>query len=531
MQLTIMPHALERLRSSSTVALGVAAAVVWRLYRLQKALPKQCPVVRGHWLWGAWPAYFEAHVKKTQLEFIHDLFMKLGKTFVLWHPLADHIVMTMDRRNVEYMLKGNFENFQKGPVFRGRNRDLLGDGIFNADGENWYHQRKTTSHMFTTKLFKEHIWAVVRRNAKKVRSILEAVEVECQVDVFSVMNRFTLDSIGEIGFAKSVGSLEDPSSPFLGAFDRAQQNVLFRDLNPLWPVMRFLSVGREGALKHDISLLRAYSRTVVRELSSAIEAREENTEGSVVLANADASKSFVGLFLLDARKRGEQLTEERLCDIVLNFLLAGRDTTAQGLAWTWYHLANHPEVEAKVRKEIADVCRGCEVRYEDLRSFPYMTAVINESMRLSPSVPIDGKMNLKADTLPDGTVLPPGTGVLYVINSQNRDTDLWGADAAVFRPERWLEMTAPPDSYTYPVFNAGPRECLGKRLAMVEMQALIAMVLPHVSLQLAVPAEEITYDAQLTLGMASGLPCYVERLDCRHGGDDSEHVATRVSRN
>merc|ERR1712110_281360 len=93
-----------------------------------------------------------------------------------------------------------------------------------------------------------------------------------------------------------------------------------------------------------------------------------------------------------------------------------------------------------------------------------------------------------------------------------RDEGIWGDDATCFRPERWIEMKEAPDSYHYPVFNAGPRECLGKRLATVEMKTCLATLLPHVSLKLAVPPAEIKTDAQLTIGMATGLPCFVVRI-------------------
>merc|ERR1712232_130104 len=96
-----------------------------------------------------------------------------------------------------------------------------------------------------------------------------------------------------------------------------------------------------------------------------------------------------------------------------------------------------------------------------------------------------------------------------------RDTAIWGEDAEVFRPERWMEMEEVPSSYHYPVFNAGPRECLGKRLAMVEMKACLAMLLPHLSMKLAIPADDVTADAQLTIGMAAGLPCYVTKTSKR----------------
>merc|ERR1712003_320773 len=87
---------------------------------------------------------------------------------------------------------------------------------------------------------------------------------------------------------------------------------------------------------------------------------------------------------------------------------------------------------------------------------------------------------------------------------------IWGEDAAEFKPERWLTMEVVPDSYTNPVFHAGPRECLGKRLAMVEMKALLLTIVKEMRLTLAVPADAVRPDLQLTLGMSTGLPCHCQ---------------------
>merc|ERR1712050_504978 len=102
-------------------------------------------------------------------------------------------------------------------------------------------------------------------------------------------------------------------------------------------------------------------------------------------------------------------------------------------------------------------------------------------------------------------------GVAYSTYSMGRSRRIWGEDAAEFRPERWLSQEAMPDSYTNPVFHAGPRECLGKRLALVEMKALLLTIVQEMWLTLAVPANAVRPDLQLTLGMSTGLPCYCRR--------------------
>jgi len=254
-------------------------------------------------------------------------------------------------------------------------------------------------------------------------------------------------------------------------------------------------------------------------------AMSRDSTSGVAWADIEARKSFVGLFLEDATKRGEVLSEDYLRDLVLNFLIAGRDTTAQALSWTLYCLAAHPEVEDKAREEVLDVCGDSgPLCYDDMNRLPYLQAVISESLRLYPSVPIDIKQAANDDTLPDGTFVPAGCAVMYNIFAMGRDKDIWGDDAEVFRPERWVEAKEPADVYDYPVFNAGPRECLGKRLAQIEMKACLAALLPHVSLKLAVPADQIKADAQLTIGMSSGLPMFVTTAP--KGDDQASNAST-----
>lgn len=504
----------------------------WRAHRDK---PKGVPTAPGHWLLGCLPMFLKACASKKQNELFESLHQTLGQTYALSAPGPRGVVVTRNPKNVEHILYHNFKNYPKGEIMRTIFHDLLGNGIFNADGQEWFHQRKTTSHMFTAKLFKEHIWVVVRRNAKKVRQVLQATKPGKSVDVFNLMNRFTLDTIGEIGFGKSIGSLEDPTSPFLKSFDRGQQVTfdrwfslsyilkvsfltLFLGLKPSW--------WSERRTQHDFATLDDYSRSVVRELQAAM-SRDSTKAGGIAWADIEASKSFVGLFVQDARKKGQEPSEDFLRDLVLNFLIAGRDTTAQALSWTFYYLASHPEVEERARQEISEVCGMDDPAYDDIKSLPYLQAILSEALRLKPSVPIDVKLSAASDTWPDGTSISKDTIVCYNIYGMGRDPIVWGSDAEVFRPERWLDMKEPPSSYEYPVFNAGPRECLGKRLAMVEMKTCLAMLLPHMSLKLAVPAEDITADTQLTIGMASGLPCFVEKASmCEAACSDCASVAS-----
>lgn len=474
--------------------LAAATLVLYKLHRKCSKKPTGVPFAKGHWLLGNLPELVAAINKHESHDFFFGLHKELGKTFGTSIPLQPTVIDTTDPKVVEHVLKTNFDNYVKGAWFRYRLTDLLGDGIFNVDGHKWSAQRKISSHMFTQNQFKNHIWNVIGNNCDKLVKLLRSTPEGKVVDVFNVMNRFTLDTIGQVGFARDIGSLDNPESPFLKSFDRAQQISVLRFIMPFWQVYRMLGVGYEAESRHHFKLLSDYSFETVHML------KEDPT--------GEKSDSFVGMFIQDAKKNGNVYSDVFLKDMVLNFLIAGRDTTAQALSWIFWLLAQHPAVEDKILKEVKDVVGDGPLTYENSAKLKYVQNVINEGLRLYPSVPNDSKIAVNDDTLPGGIFIPAGTVVQYSPYSMGRDKDLWGADAEEFRPERW-EGRELPSPYEYPAFNAGPRECLGKRLAWVEMRACLARVVRAVHFELAVPANEIKKDTQLTIGMSTGLPCRV----------------------
>jgi len=482
--------------AASVILVGLAALQQYvRAYRM----PSGCYEAPGFWL-GCLPLIFQA----VRTHKVHDTLLQQheehGDTLFLSFGLLQYfvrpIVITRDAKNVEYMLKRNFDNYPKGEAPLAVLHELLGGGIFNTDGLSWLAQRKTASQMFTAKKFSSHIWHVVEKNTAKVVQLLEASEGQ-QVDIFNIMNRFTLDSIGEIGFGASVGSLEKPDSPFLKSFDEAQRISFKRFILPGWWLFRLLGIGPEKESRRHFAALKEYSSRIVEELRGNLD--------------SEAGDSFVGLFM-KSRSNDMPCGDQFLVDMVLNFLIAGRDTTAQAMSWCLFLLMQHPEVEAKILQEIEGVCgANTKLTYDQLREFRYLEAVLNESLRLFPSVPIDLKTAAASDTLPDGTYISKGTMLCYAAYAMGRSERIWGHDAADFRPERWLELKIPKSSYENPAFHAGPRECLGKRLAMVEMKTVLVTLLRQIRLKLAMEPAEVLQDVQMTIGMVSGLKCWVEK--------------------
>jgi cytochrome P450 len=179
----------------------------------------------------------------------------------------------------------------------------------------------------------------------------------------------------------------------------------------------------------------------------------------------------------------------------------------------------HPAVVESIRREIDETKSTTSASSSRLdpalcrpASLPYVTAVFYETLRLYPPVPFELKQCEQATSLPDGTFLPKTSVLVWCTWAMNRSRLIWGADADDFRPERWLEdgnLIAKPAS-EYPVFNGGPRTCLGKKMAELVAIQVIATLVKTFDFAAVDDRERISKNS-LTLPMEGGLPCYVQQ--------------------
>ncbi|PKA55104.1 Cytochrome P450 94A1 [Apostasia shenzhenica] len=179
-----------------------------------------------------------------------------------------------------------------------------------------------------------------------------------------------------------------------------------------------------------------------------------------------------------------EISEEQLRDIVISFIIAGRETTSSALTWFFWILATRPDVEGRILGEIRSV-RGFS--FEELREMQYLQAAVTESMRLYPPVPIDTLSCAGDDVMPDGTAVRKGDFVMYSAYTMGRLDEVWGKGCSDYRPERWLDEAGgfrAESPFRYPVFHAGPRACLGKEMAYLQMKSIVASVLERFQIEL-----------------------------------------------
>jgi cytochrome P450 len=440
-----------------------------------------------------------------------------GKTWTFKVMFRPRVYVILSPENVEYILKTNFANYGKGPMFRARMEELLGEGIFNVDGSRWYEQRKISSHLFTHRNFKQRMLTTINKDVHTLVDIVGQVADKAkgnssgaaEVNFSRLFARYTLDAIGEIAFGKDIGALRGESADFVTSFDYIQSFLNDLVLKPpgyAFYCRHFTPEGKRYA--QCLDTLNTYVRRMVAT------AKDETTPEELA-----ARGDMLALFMTRTDSDGKPFSVEYLRDIVVNMTIAGRDTTAYALAWTLWLLANHPDVQAKARTEaqaayVKAKDQGTDLSYEAIDSLAYLDAVFTEVLRLYPSVPKNPKCVCRDDVLPDGTPVRAGSYVMYIPYVMARLPELWGPDPEKFDPERHLQGRHRPSPYLWPAFQAGPRTCLGQKLAYMEAKAVLCALLANFEFARSpsVAAPRLVQNALTTSMEGDGLVLAVKRI-------------------
>ncbi|KAF9189411.1 hypothetical protein BGZ51_009644 [Haplosporangium sp. Z 767] len=433
-----------------------------------------------------------------QNERLHEEF---GTTFAFTVPKLGRVIQFSDPDVLEQVLKTNFWAYEKGPLVQQTLSDLLGGGIFGADGDHWKWQRKMASHIFNVKAFRNYTSSVFVKEANIVVDYLGRMADEGRpVDMQNIFLLYTLDSFGQVSFGQTFGCLNKPEEEvkFAAAFDRLNTVVFNRLFEGAWQVREWLT-GVDKQVAKDKKTVNDFAMNIIRQRR--------------VHGHNKSQKDLLQLFMDMEDDNGQSLSDEMLKDLVLNFIIAGRDTTAQALSWMFYLMhrsISNPEIAPTLIKEVDEVLQGGEPTYESYKKMKYTEACFYEALRLYPSVPRNIKVCVQDDVWPDGTKVYKGEFVSWSSWTMGRSTAIWGPDAKEFNPERWLSGDKPSPT-KFPAFHAGPRTCLGQQFATIEAISLTSIIFQNFTFELVDPITEPSYVPGLTLPMASGLPMRVKR--------------------
>ncbi|KAI9783890.1 MAG: hypothetical protein M1816_001142 [Peltula sp. TS41687] len=419
-------------------------------------------------------------------DYFTPLFKRYGSTHKA-HELAGTVISTDDPQNTQAVLATKFKDFEVGELRREVFAPLIGKGIFTSDGEAWEHSRALIRPQFSKAQISD--LDVAERHMQK---IFDALPVDdsgwtSEVDLSKAFVRFTLDTATEFLFGASSDSIlggfsltpdeTGPDSPtarsilmanirrdiggddgpmdFVSAFNTAAQ-----DLGLRWQTL-FGLLGRRRFRKARDAVYTFADRYVDKALHPEKGSIQDN------LKSESTHERYILLNELAAEIRDPLELRNQL----LHVLIGGKDTTAALLSWVFSLLPRHPEVFSRLRSEILSVfgLDGSleEITFEKLKSISYLQYVIKETLRLYPIVPMNSRTAVRDTILPVGggpnrdrpIAIMKGDIVMWSPYHMHRREDIWGSDAAEFKPERWENLKS---GWFYLPFNGGPRTCLGR---------------------------------------------------------------------
>ncbi|KAL0686547.1 hypothetical protein Bca4012_086224 [Brassica carinata] len=367
-------------------------------------------------------------------DFTVELLESTDLTFLLkgpWFSGMD-MLLTVDPANIHYMLSSNFYNYTKGAEFK-EVFDAFGDSILTTESEAWKNLRKASQVMINHHGFQKLSVSTTMSKLKEglVPLLNRFAEEGATVDLQDVFGRFMFDTTLVI-----VTGCDDPRSL---SFEMPEDE--------------------SAKALHDIGEGILYRH-------KHISAKREEIARSEGHPTGESEDLLTSHMKLDAAKYklSSSIDDKFLRDTILTFILAGRDTIASVLTWFFWLLSENPNVLSKIRREMdTNLQPSSSSEYDPTEQFNklvYLHATLCETMRLYPPVPIER-----------------------------------GEDASEFKPERWISETGVlrhEPSFKFLAFNAGPRTCLGKKMAMVLMKAVVVEILQNFDVKVAESLEDRT---------------------------------------
>lgn len=383
---------------------------------------------------------------------------------------------------IEAVLVRNYQNFLKDHVIR-KSRWFFGDGLLTNEGESWLRQRRLSQPAF----HRERVSSYARIMTEYTRQVLDAWETKFEktavpFDIHQEMMRLTLRIV--------VRALFDVETEEIGAISNAM-NILMRNTTGLRmllpPVARYLPTPAMIEFRRSVRQLDEIVYGII-----AARRREERDSGDLLS------------MLMQARDEdGGRMSDKQLRDEVMTFLLAGHETTALTLSWTWHLLGGHPEVEGNLHAELETVLAGRVAEFSDLPKLAYTERVIKESMRLYPPAWSLAR-TVVSDFKLGGYTIPAGANIVmsqWIMHRQPR----YFPEPEKFDPDRWLpERMQKLPRFAYFPFGGGPRQCIGNSFAMMEATLLLTTIAQRFRFR-SVSNEPITPVPSFTLRPKGGV--------------------------
>jgi len=398
------------------------------------------------------------------------------------------VYITSHPDGIKHVLLDQSRHYTKDTIQYNALATITGRGLLTSDGNFWLRQRRLIQPAFA----RPRLMALDHIVVPATQAMLKRwQEQETVVDADREMMRLTLEVVGKALFSID---LSREAGRLTGAVLTALDHIIYRARNIIVPP-DFVPTPRNLRFKRALSTLDEKVYALISERRKAGQPGED----------------LLGM-LLQARdeETGQPMNEQQVRDEVLTMLIAGHETVASALTWTWYLLSKHPAVWERLRSEVRRVLGNRLPCSADLPALEYTAQIFSEALRLYPPAWVITRRAADEDDLL-GYHIPAGALIILSPYVVHRRADFW-EDPLAFQPERFAPgQTGKHHRFAYIPFGGGPRLCIGSHFAAVEAQLIVAMISQQFRLEL-VPSVRVEVDALVTLRPRNGMPMQLKAV-------------------
>ena len=388
--------------------------------------------------------------------------------------------------DIKHVLLDNYKNYRKHSAYD-KIKPLVGEGLLTSEGETWLANRRLAQPVF----HRQRIAGFGQLMTDETEAMLNRWETSHADEAFDVsaeMMRLTLTVVGKALFSTdlSLEAREIGEALSFALEETNRRNLAPFSLPPNLPTPNNVRYGKAIGALDDV----VYGLISERRRTSKEGGKDEGDLLSMLLDAQDADT-------------GERMSDKQLRDEAMTLFLAGHETTATALSWTFYLLSKHPAVRRELLKEVDQTLEGRVATVADVPKLRYTRQVVDEALRLYPPAWMIGRHTLAEDRLPSGATLEADTDVSISPFVTHRHPDFW-TNPEGFDPERFSPERPEQHRFAYFPFGAGPRICIGNNFALMEMVLTLTTVSQHYTLEL-VGGEQGKMQPKVTLRPKEGI--------------------------
>ncbi|ATB32724.1 cytochrome P450 [Melittangium boletus] len=419
---------------------------------------------------------------------LHKMYRQHGDV-VRWPMPHDVVHVVYHPEGVKHLLQDNYRNYIKGPAYLAM-KPIVGEGLLLSEGDNWLRLRRLTQPPFHRNNLRGFMDTMVHFATTTFSRWEDAARRSGTIDAEKEMVELTLAIVGATLFSAHLSE----KAEYIGQAASAMFEVLERRVNSVLPMP--LSIPTPGNRRF-LGAKKALD-TVVDEVI----ARKHRV-------GPDKENDLLSM-LMQVRDQdtGEGMSDSLLHDSVMTMMIGGHETSANTLAWAWYRLALHQDVQQRVYEELERELGGRTPTMEDLPRLKYLNRVLEEVLRLYPAAWMLARRALQEDVI-SGYRIPAGSLVYFSPYMVHRHPEHW-PEPERFDPDRFLpENSEGRTRFAYFPFGGGPRQCIGYHFSMMEILLVLSMGLQRFRLRLA-EQKEVGVRLVITMRPLDGVKLRVE---------------------